>query len=99
MNDFEPTKDCLKDKTILVTGTGSGIGKAAAKILSKFGAQLILLSKDADKLASLHEELGRELYKESDTLLDITKGLQRVHYTKNSIRVNSEFDKVSKMIS
>ena len=64
MNDFEPTKDCLKDKTILVTGTGSGIGKAAAKTLSKFGAQLILLSKDAEKLESLHEEIIQQGFKE-----------------------------------
>ena len=64
MNDFEPTKDCLKDKTILVTGTGSGIGKATAKTLSKFGAQLILLSKDTEKLESLHEEIIQQGFKE-----------------------------------
>ena len=46
MVDFKPSKDCLKDKTILITGTGSGIGRAAAKTLSQFGALLILLCKD-----------------------------------------------------
>ncbi len=64
MDDFKPSKDCLKDKTILITGTGSGIGRAAAKTLSQFGAQLILLSKDLGKLESLYEEIVEQGLKE-----------------------------------
>jgi len=64
MNDFEPSKDCLKDKTILITGAGSGIGRAAANTLSQFGAQLILLSKDTQKLESLYEEVVQQDFKE-----------------------------------
>ena len=64
MDDFKPPKDCLKDKTILITGTGSGIGRAAAKKLSQLGAQLILLSKDTGKLESLYEEIVNQGLKE-----------------------------------
>ena len=64
MDDFKPSKDCLKDKTILITGTGSGIGRAAAKTLYQFGAQLILLSKDLGKLESLYEEIVEQGLKE-----------------------------------
>ena len=64
MDDFKPSKDCLKDKTILITGTGSGIGRAAAKKLSQFGAQLILLSKDTGKLESLYKEIVNQELKE-----------------------------------
>ena len=64
MDDFKPPKDCLKDKTILITGTGSGIGRAAAKKLSQLGAQLILLSKDTGKLESLYKEIVNQELKE-----------------------------------
>ena len=64
MDDLKPSKDCLKDKTIVITGTGSGIGRAAAKALAQFGAQLILLSKDKEKLESLHREITKQGFKE-----------------------------------
>ena len=57
MNDFEPSKDCLKDKIILITGAGSGIGRAAAKALSQFGAQLILLRKIRENLKVFMKKL------------------------------------------
>ena len=69
MDDFKPSKDCLKDKTILITGTGSGIGRAAAKTLSQFGAQLILLSKDLGKLESLYEEI-KDRFENLDGLIN-----------------------------
>ena len=64
MDNFRPLKDCLENKTILVTGSGSGIGRTAAMTLAKFGAQLILLSKDLNKLESLHEEIVNQDLKE-----------------------------------
>jgi len=36
---------CLNNKTILVTGAGAGIGRAAALTYAKLGATVILLGK------------------------------------------------------
>ena len=45
----------LVDKNILITGSGSGIGRAVAKAAAEQGANLILLSKDIKKLYSLQD--------------------------------------------
>ena len=53
MLDFKSYKfpsNTLEDKTIVITGAGSGIGREIAKCYSKLGAELILLSKSQDKL-------------------------------------------------
>ena len=42
--NFQPTPNLLKDKKILITGAGSGIGRQVALDAAKMGANLILLS-------------------------------------------------------
>ena len=43
----------LKDKTIVISGAGSGIGRQIARSYAEFGADLILLSKSIEKLESI----------------------------------------------
>jgi short-subunit dehydrogenase len=45
------------NKTILLTGASSGIGKAIAEALSNYNSKLILLSRRIDLLSSLKEKL------------------------------------------
>src|SRR5260370_20907614 len=47
----------LVDKSILVTGASSGIGKATAKLLAANGARLIVAARSFDKLQSLAQEI------------------------------------------
>ena len=56
-NDFKPQADCLKDKIILITGTGDGIGATAAKTFAKYGATIILLSKTEKKIVAINDEI------------------------------------------
>ena len=56
-SSFEPKENCLKDKVILVTGTGDGIGATAAKTFAKYGATVILLSKTEKKIVSIYDEI------------------------------------------
>lgn len=53
-------EDTLAGKTALVTGAGSGIGKASAKLLGHAGARVALLGRSADPLREVLEELGGE---------------------------------------
>jgi ribitol 2-dehydrogenase len=50
----------LKNKTMIVTGASSGIGRAAAKRFAAEGVKLALFARSADKLKALADELGAE---------------------------------------
>ncbi len=47
----------LHNKTVLVTGAGSGIGRAVALEAAKSGATVILLSKTLKKLEQVYDEI------------------------------------------
>lgn len=55
--NFKPKENCLKDKVILITGTGDGIGAVAAKTFAKYGATIILLSKTEKKIVEINDEI------------------------------------------
>ncbi|NVJ49979.1 MAG: YciK family oxidoreductase [Gammaproteobacteria bacterium] len=55
--DFKAPKDCLKDKVILITGAGSGIGRTAAITYAKYGATVILLGRTTEKLEQVYDEI------------------------------------------
>jgi NAD(P)-dependent dehydrogenase (short-subunit alcohol dehydrogenase family) len=49
----------LKNKTALITGAGSGIGKASAILFAKEGAKVALLGRTKDELQKVAEEIKR----------------------------------------
>ncbi len=55
--DYTPAKNLLKDRVILVTGAGAGIGRAVAKSLGAHGATVILLGKTVNKLENVYDEI------------------------------------------
>lgn len=54
---FLPTNNCLKDKTILVTGAGAGIGRVAALTYARYGATVLLLGRTSSKLEAVYDEI------------------------------------------
>ena len=55
--DFHANPDCLKNKVILVTGAGDGIGRAAAISFARHGATVILLGRTTEKLEAVYDEI------------------------------------------
>ncbi|MBL7886004.1 MAG: SDR family oxidoreductase [Flavobacterium sp.] len=52
--------DALKGKTIVVTGGGSGLGKAMTKYFLELGANVAISSRDLEKLKTTASELEKE---------------------------------------
>lgn len=48
----------LTGRTAVVTGGGSGLGAAIARVLHAAGAQVIVVGRDAEKLSRVVDELG-----------------------------------------
>src|SRR3974377_2252806 len=48
----------LSNKTIAVTGASSGIGKAAAQMLSRFGSKVVLISRNSQRLKAVWKSLA-----------------------------------------
>ena len=54
---YRPQPDCLADKTLLITGAGDGIGRAAALAYAAHGATVILLGRTIAKLEAVYDEI------------------------------------------
>lgn len=54
---YEPETNFLESKTLLITGASDGIGKACAKAYASFGATVILLGRDQQKLEAVFDEI------------------------------------------
>ena len=50
----------IKDKVVVITGASSGLGEAAAKILAKHGAKVVLAARRRDRLEKLAKEIEAE---------------------------------------
>ena len=55
-----PQADALAGKTILVTGAGDGIGKAAALSFAQHGAEVLLLGRTEAKLEAVYDTIVAE---------------------------------------
>jgi NAD(P)-dependent dehydrogenase (short-subunit alcohol dehydrogenase family) len=56
-NDYRPASDLLEGRTILVTGAGAGIGRAAALSFADHGATVVLLGRTVEKLEQVYDEI------------------------------------------
>ena len=61
---YQPKQDLLNDRIILVTGASNGIGREAAMTYARYGATVILLGRNEEKLrqvaSHINEETGRQ---------------------------------------
>gem|GEM_PF-4438 len=55
--DYTPPPPLLKDKVILITGAGAGIGRAVARLFARQGAIIVLCGRTVKKLEAVYDEI------------------------------------------
>lgn len=57
--DYAAAPDLLKDRRILITGAGDGLGKATALACARHGATVILLGRTVKKLEAVYDQIEK----------------------------------------
>jgi len=57
MQDYQAPANLLENRIIMVTGAGSGIGRAAAKAFAAHGATVILVGRTLSRLEEVYDEI------------------------------------------
>jgi|CXWL01.1.fsa_nt_gi NAD(P)-dependent dehydrogenase (short-subunit alcohol dehydrogenase family) len=55
--NYSAPKDLLKDRVVLITGAGQGLGRAAALTYANYGATVILHGRKVKELESVYDEI------------------------------------------
>ena len=92
--DFTPAADSFKNKTILVTGAGDGIGKQAALNYAKYGATVILLGRTVKKLEAVYDEILAIGGPEPAIIPLNLHGATPQHYKDMAMTIDQQFGKL-----
>jgi NAD(P)-dependent dehydrogenase (short-subunit alcohol dehydrogenase family) len=57
LKQYQPRPDLLKERVILITGAGKGIGRIAALTFARHGATVILHGRDVSRLEAVYDEI------------------------------------------
>ncbi|TLU67532.1 YciK family oxidoreductase [Thalassotalea litorea] len=94
MFDYQPSAQCLTNKTLLVTGAGDGIGKQAAIHYAKYGATVILLGRTVAKLEQVYDEIIASGYPEPAIVPLDMKGATPQNYQDMTNTILDQFGKL-----
>jgi NAD(P)-dependent dehydrogenase (short-subunit alcohol dehydrogenase family) len=90
-------QDALKGKTIIITGGGTGLGRAMGKYFLELGANLVITSRKKDVLEKTALELSKET---GGKVLPVTCDVRKYEEIENVIRsAESEFGNIHGVIN
>ena len=83
----------MTGKTVVITGASRGIGEAAAREFAEKGANVVLLARDADRIATIAAEIG-------ETALAIPCDVTSFEAVKSAIdRTLSQFGSIDVLVN
>ena len=98
MFDYTAPADLLKDRVILVTGAGRGIGAEAARTYAEHGATVLLLGKTEKRLNAVYDEIVAAGHSEPVVIpLDLEKAAPEA-YQELAARIESEFGRLDGLL-
>ena len=92
--DYSVSADALKDKVILVTGAGDGIGKQAALSYAAHGATVILLGRTVKKLEQTYDEIEAVGYPQPAIIPLDMKGASKQNYLDMADTIEGQFGRL-----
>lgn len=98
MFDYTAPTDLLKDRVILVTGAGRGIGAEAARTYAAHGATVLLLGKTEKNLNAVYDEIVAAGHIEPVVIpLDLEKASQDA-YNELAAMIEAEFGRLDGLL-
>jgi NAD(P)-dependent dehydrogenase (short-subunit alcohol dehydrogenase family) len=91
---YSVSAQALKDRVILVTGAGDGIGKQAAISYAAHGATVILLGKTVSKLEKTYDEIETAGYPTPAIVPLDMQGATKQHYNDLADTIEGQFGRL-----
>ena len=96
---YKAPENLLKDKVILISGGGSGIGREAGLTFTTFGAEVILLGRDSSNLDETYSLFEKNNLKKPVLQVIDLETAQEEDFQKVSEEVFKEFGKLDGLLN
>jgi NAD(P)-dependent dehydrogenase (short-subunit alcohol dehydrogenase family) len=96
--EYLPAAGLLKNRVILVTGAGDGIGKAAALGFAKLGAHVGLLGRTLSKLEAVYDEILSKGWPQPDIAVMNLANAQGPDYLQLAESIAAEYGRLDGLL-
>lgn len=91
MFDYQAPAQLLKDKVIVVTGAGDGIGATAARTYAQHGATVVLLGRTTAKLEAVYDDIVAQGHPQPALYPMNLQGATEADYNNLAVQLKTNF--------